>query len=165
MTTPTGIAWTFPLQLRAMLAASASFRTWIGAADVTTASAAIGFYEDDEPVQRLTGDRFGFIDPGRGPLSGVRDSTGAGIEAFALSSMVAAWGLEWRVDEFTAENTITFRNLESAILQELLAQAEARNVQRFEQWAPEVYPLKRLDGDVCRYQIAYTFTARQGTAA
>lgn len=162
MSNPTGIAWTFPLALRAMLAASASFRAWIGAADVTAASAAIGFYEDDRPLERPAGDRYGFIDPNRAPLTGVRDATGAGLGAFAVSSMVAAWGLEWRVEEFSPEAMIEFRNLESAVLDEILTQPEARVIVRFEQWDPMTYPIRRLDGGVCRYQVAYTMTARQG---
>ena len=161
-TTPTGIAWTFPLQLRAMLAASASFRTWIGAADVSAASAAIGLHRIDNPAAREIGDKYGFIDSNISALSGVRDATGVGIEAFRLSSLIAAWGLEWRVEEYTAENTILFRNLESAVLADILGQPEAKNVMEWRQWDPEVYPLQRLDGETCRYKIAYTFTARQG---
>lgn len=162
MSTPTGIEWTFPLQLRSMLAASASFRTWVEASDVSAASAQIGFYQDAQPTERLIGDCYGFVDVNESGLAGVRDSTGAGLGAFKLSSQVAAWGLEWRVDEFDEESTIEFLNLASSILDEILLQPEARNVIEFRRWDPKTYPLKRLDGTACRYQIAYTFTARQG---
>ena len=162
MTAPAGIEWTFPLQLRAMLAASASFRTWIGAADVSAASALIGFYENDSPAPRAVGDKHGFIDVNEAGLAGVRDSTGVGIAAFRLSSLAAAWGLEWRVADFDQENTILFLNLASAVLNDILEQAESRNILEFRRWDTKAYPLKRLDGTASRYQIAYTMTSRQG---
>lgn len=162
MSTPTGIEWAFPLQLRAMLAASAAFRAWIGASDVSSASDLIGFYEDDQPAPRLAGDCHGFVDVNEAALAGIRDNTGVGVEAFKLTAQSAAWGLEWRVTMFTEENTIEFLNLASAVLDELLSQAEGRVIQEFRRWDTKAYPLKRLDGETCRYQIAYTMTARQG---
>lgn len=161
MDSPTGIEWTFPLQLRAMLAASASYRTWIGAGDVTAASNATGFYVEYAPTPRATGDRYGFVSSNQ-KLSGVRASTGAGLEAFTLSALTAAWGLEWRVEAVSTENTIAFLNAASAILAEILDQADARNVVSFERWDTAQHPLTRMDGDSARYQIAYTLTARQG---
>lgn len=162
MSTPTGIEWAFPLQLRSMLAASANFRTWIGAADVSAASTAIGFAQEDNPAARVVGDRYGFIDVNQAGLAGVRESTGGGIEAFRLSSQTAGWGLEWRVEEFTDDNTIDFLNVASAVLDDIFDQPEARNVVEFRRFDPAAYPLRRMDGEVCRYQLAYALTARQG---
>jgi len=163
MSEPSGVEWAFPLQLRAMLAASAAFRTWIGAADVSAASARIGLQQVNNPDQRETGDKYGFIDVNDVALAGTRDSTGVGIGAFRLTSMMAAWGLEWRVDAFTPESTVEFLNLASTVLDEILSQAAARVIIDFARWDTKTYPLKRYDGPVCRYQVAYTMHAQQGT--
>jgi hypothetical protein len=162
VTTPTGIEWAFATSLRDMLAASSSFQTWIGAADAAEALTFIGFYQDDNPTARATGDHFGFVDVNEAALSGMRDATGVGVEAFRLTAQSAGWGLEWRVEEHTSENTIVFLNLVGAVLDEILSQAAARVIWEFSRWDTKTYPLKRLDGDSCRYQAAYTMTARQG---
>ena len=161
-TTPSGVEWAFPLQLRTLLAACSGFRTWIDADTVSAATALIGWEQIDNPTQRTTGDCYGFVDVNESGIAGIRESTGAGIEAFRLSSQTAAWGLEWRVQEFTAENTVEFLNLASTILGQIFDQADARNIVEFRRFDPKTYPLKRLDGNTCRYQIAYAMTARQG---
>jgi hypothetical protein len=162
VTTPTGIQWAFATSLRDMLAGSDTFKTWIGAADAAEALTFIGFYQDDNPAARAVGDRFGFVDVNDAALTGTRDATGIGVGSFRLTAQSAGWGLEWRVDEHTTENTIAFLNLAGAVLDEILSQAAARVVWDFARWDTKTYPLKRLDGDSCRYQIAYTMTARQG---